>query len=528
VNASNTKQAYEKGKFDVPQLPFYLMMLATVLFCLSSTIAETDLWGHLKFGLDFLAAGKVFDVDPYSYVNGQTRWLDHEWLAEIFFALAYKTGGIVGLSILRLSLIGILFALLIWPMYRLGLPLLASGWLIIITLMEVTSGISTLRPQLFTYLLFALELLILQQADSAKSKTNLLWLLPVMTVFWVNLHGGVLAGIGLLFIWTAVRILTTLIEAKKNTSKFIVSLEQAVRNNITWISVLLLTIVVTGVTPYGFDLIQFLVQTGTVPRPEIPEWQPLHLVSISGAAYLMACIYTVWIVQRKMLSESPVSAIVLIILALLPFLAQRHLPLAGIAICVLSAPALAKYFSEHEKVARRYSFSLPNAQQAKAFGILAYVTALVMIVFTWPNVKAICVPPSMPAHAVSILKQSGVTGNMACYFDWGEYCIWHLHPNIKVSIDGRRETAYGKRAYQENVDFTYGVAGANALLTEEKTDLALVSKHTASYLLLKLQPAWKLLYEDDEAAIFARAGSEQEAKIQQVRICRVGGQHFFP
>lgn len=35
-----------------------------------------------------------------------------------------------------------------------------------------------------------------------------------------------------------------------------------------------------------------------------------------------------------------------------------------------------------------------------------------------------------------------------------------------------------------------------------------------------------LLYAD--AAIFARAGSEQEAKIQKVRICRVNGQHYFP
>lgn len=517
-----------KGKCEVPRLPFYVMMLATVLFCLSSTIAETDLWGHLKFGLDFLSAGKIFDVDPYSYVNANTRWLDHEWLAEIFFALAYKNGGIVLLSLLRMTMVGILFAVLMLPMYRLGLPLLASGLMILVTLIEITPGISTLRPQLFTYVLFALELLILQKADREKDKTNLLWLLPLLIAFWVNLHGGVLAAIGLFFIWTGVRVFYTATKSVEQEGSFVKALIKSVRNNITWITAAIACVMVTGLTPYGYGLIQFLVETGTVPRPEIPEWQPLHLVSIPGIFYLIACVYSFWILQKKMFAESPVSAIVMVILALLPFLAQRHLPLAGIAICLLSVPFLAKYFSERKNLSARFSLTLPGAQQAKAFGMLSYLTAAIMIGFAWTNLKSICVPPSMPANAVSILRQSGVTGNMACYFDWGEYCIWHLYPNIKVSIDGRRETAYGKRAYQENVDFTYGVAGANALLTEEKTDLALVSKHTASYLLLKLQPAWHLLYEDDDAAIFARAGSEQEAKLQDIKICRVDGQHFFP
>ena len=31
---------------------------------------------------------------------------------------------------------------------------------------------------------------------------------------------------------------------------------------------------------------------------------------------------------------------------------------------------------------------------------------------------------------------------MVTWFNWGEYAIWHLGPDVKVSVDGRRETIY--------------------------------------------------------------------------------------
>ena len=31
---------------------------------------------------------------------------------------------------------------------------------------------------------------------------------------------------------------------------------------------------------------------------------------------------------------------------------------------------------------------------------------------------------------------------MTVDFDWGEYVIWHLGPQVRVSVDGRRETVY--------------------------------------------------------------------------------------
>jgi hypothetical protein len=57
-------------------------------------VTDPDLYGNLRFGLDNLHAGGVVQVDPYSYLTTGQRWINHEWLSEFFFAVAYTSGGV--------------------------------------------------------------------------------------------------------------------------------------------------------------------------------------------------------------------------------------------------------------------------------------------------------------------------------------------------------------------------------------------------------------------------------------------------
>ena len=72
-------------------------------------------------------------------------------------------------------------------------------------------------------------------------------------------------------------------------------------------------------------------------------------------------------------------------------------------------------------------------------------------------------------------------------------------------MDGRRETAYDSRAYDQNLDFKFGHGDWDALLREYDTHLALVRRFHPSDNLLRLKPGWALLYEDPLAALFGRA-----------------------
>jgi hypothetical protein len=51
------------------------------------------------------------------------------------------------------------------------------------------------RPPIFSYLLFAVTLLVLSAWKSGRLRARWLWLLPLMMIPWANLHGMCLLGI---------------------------------------------------------------------------------------------------------------------------------------------------------------------------------------------------------------------------------------------------------------------------------------------------------------------------------------------
>lgn len=498
---SQVQKSHRLIKFTPPlekvqAFSFYFLLVATVIYCLSRTVSDFDLWGHIKFGLDCLQQGHVVNADPYSYLNAGTTWMNHEWLSEVLMALAYKFGGTFGISFLRLSVTTAIFLLLFAWLRRAQIPCLATGILTIVFLFLVAPGLTPCRPQMFTYLLFAIELILLDLAQSSR-KTTLLYAIPLLFALWINLHGGILAGLAIFAIWIFARIVFSRIQGKN-----------IIAENKHWLIAAILSVVAIGLTPYGFDLIIFLLKTATVVRPEIPEWQPIQIISLSGIIYLLLMAFAIWLMQRGMCKRDPVQTLVLCACLALPFVATRHLAIAAIAILILCAKEMASLFVDHPNL--RASFEMPQKEggKAKIATTVFAATAIAFLILAIPRTKIITVNDDMPVEAVSLLEQSKVQGNMACFFDWGEYCIWHLAPNVKVSLDGRRETVYGSRAYRENVEFIYGIQDWQDLLND-RTNLCLASKTTAGFALMELLPDWRLVFQDQNCGLFARSGSEQ-------------------
>jgi hypothetical protein len=139
---------------------------------------------------------------------------------------------------------------------------------------------------------------------------------------------------------------------------------------------------------------------------------------------------------------------------------------------------------------------------------MALVAALLLGVLALPNFSCIRITPpiggSYPARAVALIRQSGAVANLAIDFDWGEYALYHLSPAVKVSVDGRRETMYSREIFGENMAFKYGQGDWNALLRNRDTHLALVRAGFPAFNLMKLEPGWRLIYQDSLAALFGR------------------------
>ena len=78
-----------------------LLLVALSLLYLSPTVADADLWGHVRFGQDILRTHALTAQDPYSYLTGGSTWINHEWLSEVLFAATYDAAGAPGLITLK-------------------------------------------------------------------------------------------------------------------------------------------------------------------------------------------------------------------------------------------------------------------------------------------------------------------------------------------------------------------------------------------------------------------------------------------
>jgi len=474
--------------------------LATAWRLLAPTVADPDLWGHILFGQRTMSLGLERE-DPFSYLSGGHGWINHEWLSEVAFGFVYDGIGAVGLITLKLVVALLTVGLMYWHLVRRGSDALRSGLLLLPALFIMIPGFATVRPQMFTFLFFCISIIVLHQVETRSM--NWIWALPVILTVWINFHGGVLAGAGMMGIWGIARVVEACFAKERREA--IIALWRPVAAGVACLLALFLN-------PYGWGLPEFLLRTATVPRPDIVEWQSLNVMSVPGFIYLSITIFTAVTLARSPAPRRPALITLLAALVLLPLTAVRHLQLFAIGVPILLADDFAAVWQRKQ---------VPVASGAWEKSIVTGVTlvaSVILIVLGAREATCIRIAPeraiAYPVRAVEWLERSGVQGNMATYFDWGEYAIWHLYPDIRVGMDGRRETVYSEEAYQEYLAFQRGTPGWRAVVDNPETDLVLFSKIWPAYQLVDLDPGWDLLYEDVIGGVFVRAGHPITAALR--------------
>jgi hypothetical protein len=157
-----------------------------------------DLLLHLNLGKYILDNGKIPLRDLFSHtMNGQPV-IQHEWLSGVIFELIVRFIGFKGVVLLSALLISTTF----WLVYKTTRE--KSQFLITAFLVSFLSMITSIihwhtRPHIFTFLLLAIWMILLDQLRDGNLKRW--WLLPVVMLFWVNLHGGFIAGFLTWFIY---------------------------------------------------------------------------------------------------------------------------------------------------------------------------------------------------------------------------------------------------------------------------------------------------------------------------------------
>jgi hypothetical protein len=385
-------------------------LIGGVLVC-ARGVADPDLWGHLRFGLDLLRDRRISTTDPYSFTQDMP-WINHEWLSELLFAIAYRVGGIAGLIVLKTAVIAMVLTLA-WATLR---PISRASWrwwLLAVVPFALTPAASTFRPQLWT--LLAVMLLV-----RTMSTGRGWWLVVPLFGLWANLHGGWIVGFGLMAAWLAGKLLD----------------DARPRDLVRSVTTLVLGLCATLMNPYGTRLWGFLAGTVRMTR-EITEWRPLWQQADWSHAVLWtisACLCLAALrASRNRRQWAPV------------------LPACGLGVASLFVDRLGPLFALVSTPLWAHAWSEASAsdRQPRGYPQTTLIVDMAAVASIWILVTAAtvrCLPISgswaPDLLAASALESSTARGRLVLPFDWGEYAIWHWGPRLRVSMDGRRETVY--------------------------------------------------------------------------------------
>ncbi|HET9369518.1 MAG TPA: hypothetical protein VFO19_04700, partial [Vicinamibacterales bacterium] len=374
------------------------------------TIAEADLWGHLRFGLDLLRDRHLPSIDPYSFTQDRP-WINHEWLSELVMAIAYRIGGVAGLVLLKGAMVFATFAI-VWGALR-DVHLGARAALMALMYVGTVHATSSFRPQVWTFLFVAVLVRVLAEDRSRR-------FLPLLFVVWVNAHGGWIVGLGVLAAWAGAEAFLDRRTAPR------------------WAMVVAACVLATLVNPYGFGLWRFIRETVGFSR-DIREWLPLFSNPIDvWAPWVIVTIGVIALAStphRHRLAALAVSAM----LAYASFRVMRISSLFLIAAIVALAPAIA-----HRLPVKLTSLPAPRPRGEGIAVALMFAASLACAAWAMQRTAAcILITGSWAPSPVPVrMLMQAPAGRLVAYFDWGQYAIWHLGPRISVAIDGRRETVY--------------------------------------------------------------------------------------
>ena len=77
---------------DRTRLRGYAVVITAMFGSRIGTTADTDLWGHVRFGQDLLRTRTLPQVDPSAFTSDRP-WINHEWLAELAMGAAFDAAG---------------------------------------------------------------------------------------------------------------------------------------------------------------------------------------------------------------------------------------------------------------------------------------------------------------------------------------------------------------------------------------------------------------------------------------------------
>jgi len=504
-------------------------ILLLALFCGAAVIfplTATDTWWHLAAGREILQGGFLY-TDPFSVGAAGRPWTDVHWLFQICAYLAHELGGLTALVLGK----ALLFAAGAAVLHRVAVRGAGSeGWLVVALMAPVLYSARHLvlaRPIVFTLLLIALTLYLLERFRRERRARMLLWLLPVQ-VLWANSQGLFLIGPALVGCYLAGEAVQSGL-GRRGFTGFEVEFER--RDVVLLAGALGLMLAAGLITPYGFDGLALpLALLGRIDpvhaelyavnvSENVPPWV-LARLDDSGVfwfPWIGAAAFASFLVDLRRISLTRI--LVLGAMLALALMANRNVLL----FCWLAAPIVALNLNgwlRGPEPAGRAARALRIAARhpLPALGVLTLLCLPLGSAWLDEGVLDRPTPFRVPAAGAARLADDAAGGRVFCSVRYGGYLIWRAYPSYRPYIDGRLilRTPAEFASYLDLLD--HPETGFDALQQRHGFSYAALPTAAPGRYLglvrhLYRHPDWCLLHTDGTETLFAASDDGCEEAI---------------
>lgn len=432
-------------------LIFYVIFFLLIL-ALNSTFTgfDYDLWARLIAGKAFVQTGHVLKYDFLSYTPTHI-WYDHEWGSSVIFYLVQHFWGSAGLLILQSTLIFLIFFMITKIVEMRGVKTTHpyNFLFYFFTLSAICYLMySPVRCQLFSFLFFTVFLYILERArlprhceaenvytekepmPKQSRAHSLIFALPLLMIIWNNLHGGSVAGIGLIVIYIVGELFN----------------QKPLKTIYPYIYALILTLLVLPIHPLGFKYLIFLFRANTMPRPYIMEWWGLFFaynihqyMKFKILSAILIITEFIFIIKNIVSQKFEFDKTKYLLLAVTLFLAIQHAKLVPLFTICAACFLYDDFYTVFNALTKNIFNKIKNIKDP-----IIYV---IILVFIFSNLNYKTFHPSFswnkyPIRAIEFIKINKIKGKLLTNFGFGSYASYKLYPNNKIFMDGRYEEVY--------------------------------------------------------------------------------------
>ena len=517
VRAVTSAAARAWQRFLIPStcdLVFVLLLLG--LTSLSPVLLrDAGIGWHIRTGQLILSTHSIPHNDPFSSTMAGKPWYAWEWLFDAIIGMAHHLAGLNGVVFFSALVIALTFALVLRRMLARGANLPVA--ILVLLLAVAASSVHLLaRPHVLSWLLTVVWWGILERFEDSGQTVNLLWL-PLITLLWVNVHGGFLVGFVLLAIYCASAVIKWIALVDEEADALAQRAKALVLAGV-------LSFAASFANPYGYRLhihiYQYLSDRFLMDHIDeflSPNFHGLGQRSFAGLV-LLALIATAVAPRRVGLTH----LLVMLFAIYAGLYAARNIPVSAILLALIVAPLLSAWLSGLVTNRELASGVRWLAGRVDSFGVRMMALDSSLRGHVWPAAAValglwLCGQAGrlgqfrvmdarfdstrFPVAAVDFLERNAIHEPVFCPDRWGGYLIYRLYPQTRVAVDDRHDL-YGTEFLKRYLNIVHGEPDWESELNGMRAGWVMVpAKSTLASLLVETR-RWKLAYKDDTAIVF--------------------------